>query len=90
MTKTAKYQAIDPSELSISNDPYTGRERSEEGKYAPLFRKVKRGSASSAQKAEPVVLPTLTPSGSKRTWEQSNRLCAPKTAAMTARAVCGG
>ena len=40
---TTVYTAIDPNELSISNDVYTGRERSSEGKYAELFSKVKQG-----------------------------------------------
>ena len=40
---TAVYTPIDPSELSISNDPYTGRERTNEGKYAEIFCKVKQG-----------------------------------------------
>ena len=43
MTKPTTYQPIDPSELSISNDPYTGRERTNEGKYAEIFCKVKQG-----------------------------------------------
>lgn len=43
MKKPTTYQPIDPSELSISNDPYTGRERTNEGKYAEIFRKVKQG-----------------------------------------------
>lgn len=41
MTKT--YQPIDPSELSISNDEYSGRERTHEGKYADIFSRVKQG-----------------------------------------------
>ena len=41
---TTVYTAIDPNELSISNDVYTGRERSSEGKYAELFSKVKHVS----------------------------------------------
>lgn len=43
MKKPTSYQPIDPNELSISNDAYTGRERSSEGKYAELFSKVKQG-----------------------------------------------
>lgn len=41
MSKT--YQPIDPSELSISNDAYAGRERTSQGKYAHIFSKVKQG-----------------------------------------------
>ena len=43
MKKPTTYQPLDPAELSISNDAYTGRERSSEGKYAELFSKVKQG-----------------------------------------------
>lgn len=42
MTKKA-YSPIDPSELSISNDPYIGRSYTTEGKYAHIFSKVKQG-----------------------------------------------
>jgi hypothetical protein len=43
MKKSTPNKPIDPAELSINNDPYTGRERTSEGKYDPIFRKAKQG-----------------------------------------------
>ena len=40
---TTVYTPIDPADLSISNDVYAGRERTNDGKYAELFSKVKQG-----------------------------------------------
>lgn len=41
--KPAQYQPINPEELSVTDEPYTGRERTAEGKYDSLFRSVKKG-----------------------------------------------